>query len=325
MSKLSCHVVQDLLPTYADKLTSEETSRDIEEHFAECSECAQIYHAMQDDEINIQTEQSKRDINYLKKIKSSHKKNFLFALAVAAFCLSIPLSALFIIGDKDNMVAYEVEVEGNRLEATSMLMSSAKAVSYIKSYEEDGVVFLETRSVLVGVFTSFRKTVYYEADEPIQKVVTTDGDVLWENGSKISSYASDIYNAKIKYIGDSSGVWNLLYKMNITNRLHMKYQIELYTQEEPYGLTIFSEERLTSNTVSDEILREAMQKYASVILACVDNLSYVNFDYISPEGEKKSFTVTKEEATALVGQDIKSCAETAKGVQELLDRLLIGG
>ena len=70
MSKLSCHVVQDLLPTYADKLTSEETSRDIEEHFAECSECAQIYHAMQDDEINIQTEQSKRDINYLKKIKT---------------------------------------------------------------------------------------------------------------------------------------------------------------------------------------------------------------------------------------------------------------
>ena len=324
MSKLSCHVVQDLLPTYVDKLTSEETNQDVEEHFAECEECSRIYYAMQENEINIQAEQSKRDINYLKKIKSSHKKNLLFALAVAVFCLSIPLLAFFVIGDKDTMTGYEVEVEGNRLEATGMLMSSAKAISHMKAYEEDGVVYLETRSVLVGVFTSFQKTIYYEANEPIQKVVTTDGDVLWEDGAKISSYASDIYNAKMKYIGDSSGVWNLLYMMNIENRLHMKYRIELHTKEEPYGLTIFSEERLTSNTVSDEVLREAMTKYSCVILSCVDNLSYVSFDYISQEGIEKTFMLTKEEATTYVGRDIKSCAQSAKGVQALLDMLGIG-
>ena len=38
--KLSCHVVEDLLPLYLDGVVSEATGQDIEEHLAGCPACA---------------------------------------------------------------------------------------------------------------------------------------------------------------------------------------------------------------------------------------------------------------------------------------------
>ena len=36
--KKECKIVQDLLPSYVDKLTNEETNQYIEEHLKECKE-----------------------------------------------------------------------------------------------------------------------------------------------------------------------------------------------------------------------------------------------------------------------------------------------
>ena len=38
-----CKIVQDLLPTYIESLTSEETTNFIEEHLNSCNECKKIY------------------------------------------------------------------------------------------------------------------------------------------------------------------------------------------------------------------------------------------------------------------------------------------
>ena len=292
MSKLSCHIIQDLLPTYADKLTSEKTNEDIEEHLASCKECSEMYHLMQESENKEQQEQKKqseRDINYLKKINRKTKKGILSVLAAAVILLAIPVMMSCVIGSPDSLVGYQVEVDGNSLNATGILFSSAKAVSKMTATEKDGVVYLKTRSVLCMFHRSCSGQITYQSDEPIQKVVTSDGKILWEEGTAISSYASDIYNARTKYIGDNSAVSSLLSTLDIGKRLHMNFHIALQTSEEPYGLTIYSNEGLTSNTVSEETLQEAMRKYSCVILSCIDNLGYVSFDYISQDGEKKNF------------------------------------
>ena len=36
---MKCDVVQDLLPSYADGLTSEESNREIEKHLKTCEKC----------------------------------------------------------------------------------------------------------------------------------------------------------------------------------------------------------------------------------------------------------------------------------------------
>ena len=39
MSKIPCEMIQDLLPSYIDELTSDITNREIEAHMKECERC----------------------------------------------------------------------------------------------------------------------------------------------------------------------------------------------------------------------------------------------------------------------------------------------
>ena len=51
---LACEVVRDLLPSYIDGLTSEETSALIEAHLGECEACREAHraiHSSQDMEV----------------------------------------------------------------------------------------------------------------------------------------------------------------------------------------------------------------------------------------------------------------------------------
>lgn len=43
---LECDIVQDLLPLYLDKKTSEETDKFVEKHLWECETCGQVYEVM---------------------------------------------------------------------------------------------------------------------------------------------------------------------------------------------------------------------------------------------------------------------------------------
>lgn len=67
--KLKCEIVRDLLPVYADKLTSEVTAADIEDHLTECEECREIFENMQSDiPVKEADEKEKKQIKYLRKL-----------------------------------------------------------------------------------------------------------------------------------------------------------------------------------------------------------------------------------------------------------------
>ena len=65
-NELSCEVVQDLLPSYVDGLTSEVTNKSIESHIQNCTSCSEIFNRMKQPEISEMTMQ-KQDIDFLKK------------------------------------------------------------------------------------------------------------------------------------------------------------------------------------------------------------------------------------------------------------------
>jgi len=46
MNKIPCAVIKDLLPSYIDGLTSEDSDRMIEEHLSECAECTELLNSM---------------------------------------------------------------------------------------------------------------------------------------------------------------------------------------------------------------------------------------------------------------------------------------
>ena len=63
-----CKIVQDLLPSYIERLTEEETNKYIESHLKECKECSTVLEKMQKElTVDKEKEQYKKETNYLKK------------------------------------------------------------------------------------------------------------------------------------------------------------------------------------------------------------------------------------------------------------------
>lgn len=73
--KMKCSVIQDLLPSYADNICSDDTRELVEEHVAECVQCREKLEQMKNTEI-VAGKASKKQVDYLKKIRSTitHKE-----------------------------------------------------------------------------------------------------------------------------------------------------------------------------------------------------------------------------------------------------------
>lgn len=70
MSKLSCDVVRDLVPTYVDGICSADTKTIVEQHLQECSSCKNLVEMIRETEIVTEASDIK-EIDYMRKIKKS--------------------------------------------------------------------------------------------------------------------------------------------------------------------------------------------------------------------------------------------------------------
>lgn len=91
--KIPCSIIQDLMPLYVDGLTSDLTNTEIERHLEECDECQAGYNRMKSSIENNNSRQSKREIDYLKKINISQKRNLLIG-SIISFILGLSLPIL---------------------------------------------------------------------------------------------------------------------------------------------------------------------------------------------------------------------------------------
>lgn len=85
--KKDCKIIQDLLPSYIEKLTTEETNQYIEQHLKECNECKKILDIMGKD---IRLNKDKTDIkevNYFKKYRN--KMTFLKSIILMILLIFI--------------------------------------------------------------------------------------------------------------------------------------------------------------------------------------------------------------------------------------------
>lgn len=80
---LDCKIVQDLLPNYIEKLTSDVTNSAVEEHVGNCEQCREMLSIMSA-EITAQKTAPKKELKFLKKIK-------LTRLIAAVSCMLLAL------------------------------------------------------------------------------------------------------------------------------------------------------------------------------------------------------------------------------------------
>ena len=149
---LTCGVVRDLLPSYVEGLTSEETNQAVESHLATCPDCTARRDTMAAPE-ETAAEQS-REVDYLKAVKRRSGRRVVIAilctmlLILAGFALKI-----FVIGSpaqEGELIASGFEEENGVLRLSVMTPYSATAYRGWTVDISDGVANIGARSVLVS-------------------------------------------------------------------------------------------------------------------------------------------------------------------------------
>ncbi len=93
----NCKVVQDLLPNYIEKLTSEETNGYIEKHLEECDDCKKVYSSMLEDLKVDDCQKEKRKVNYMKKFSQKMRiLKIILLLIVVIFLVVITRRAIIL-------------------------------------------------------------------------------------------------------------------------------------------------------------------------------------------------------------------------------------
>lgn len=303
---LSCEVVQDLLPSYMDNLTNAVTNEAVKRHLDECEKCRGRMQRMQKDEDVVNNELSSKEIDFLKILKKeTNKKIFISVGCVLAAVVLIICLKVFVIGSELSAqeVAYQMNIsarDGVKFSNLSCL-SSAKNVSSISYHEEEGGIL---RITLHGVLSSplpMQKKLQttYQPKQELTRVYIGDL-IVWDEGVDIAPRVSAVYLSRHEYVG------NMPENAETVQALGMKetlgdFENELLTDQAPYGWKIILKSDIS---MSDKVeIETKMKGYAALLLATIDNLEYVTYDYnvktyISGI-EEKTLTVTAEDAKEL--------------------------
>lgn len=104
MNKKDCKIIQDLLPSYSDGITSQETNNYIEDHLKNCVECRDTLKNMNKEiELNENIEQ-KEELKYLRGFKN--RRNIIVVLSILftiCLCIGILLVRVPINPDRFNV------------------------------------------------------------------------------------------------------------------------------------------------------------------------------------------------------------------------------
>ena len=78
---MKCEIIRDLLPSYVDGLTSEESNREITAHVAECAPCKEILEQMQE-EMQTKEEKEGQKINPFRKFNRRMRRAVAMAVVI---------------------------------------------------------------------------------------------------------------------------------------------------------------------------------------------------------------------------------------------------
>lgn len=322
--KLSCPVVRDLLPLYLDNLVSQETAEEIRLHLEDCPDCRSRYTYMKEalpEEEKLSQEEAKKEINYLRKIRShSLRRTLLYVAAVLAAGFLILLAKLFLIGSPSE--AYAVTYLNTDEEAVHVGGVFVGSALVYNRYEiKEGPK--GSRLVLYSCLPSpWNRSGAFNLDIPLEKFqdsLDIRGNTVTKEGAVISAIANRLYENRNPYVGDASADGRLTQTLEIGRQLG-EFTNELQTSREPYGWTLHFTDSVRNSAVFDE----KMRGFACALIALTDNLGSVSWDYtveLEEGSVTRSRTMTEADCSEALGSPVKRFAESPEEVQSLLDEI----
>lgn len=305
---LTCAVVRDLLPSYIEGLTSEETNQAVAGHLAVCPDCTAAHAAMAAPEAAAQ-EQAK-EVDYLKTVKKKSSRRVLAAILATVLLLAAGIALeLFIIGDpitSDGM-SWSLQEDGGALNVR--VFSTWSGVAYCRWDTEtvDGVVTLSARKVLPSAL--YRTADYRTriALDGVKDIWVAD-QLLWQDGVVILK-GDDLYAVKTPYVGDMAALNKIANELAIWPHVG-EYTNSLHTSSRPYRWTLDFSTDGWEGVWKKNRVEEDMPRYAAQLLALVENLDEVGWTWTDEEGIFHSSFITVEEVNALLPEWTSAYNET---------------
>lgn len=307
-------MVRDLLPSYVEGMTSDETNAAVEAHLAACPDCAARRDAMAAPEETETAEQS-REVDYLKTVKRKSGRRVLIAIACTILLITAGFAAkIFIIGtpaqEQDLFVAEAVEQNGI-LRLSISTPSSATAFWGWTVDTADGVADIHARSVLVSpLFPNGGGTVEVPLDGVDE--VRLCGRLVWQDDTLIQERVARLYETKTPYVGDMPALNQVANALDIQGRLG-SYTNSLHTSSRPYDWTL----ELTAPRAVIAKFESSMNAVAIPLLVLVDNLDQVTFAYTDVRGQSYQYTVTKENAIDVLRARMETLKEVGWKTEDL--------
>ncbi len=324
MSEISCNIIKDLLPLYIEGLTSEDSDEFIREHLQRCENCRQLYEEMKKDtcgemagdECRSFKEELKEEaetIDFMKKSNKKLKLGFGFGLVAAVtLCICLLLARGYF---NSHFVPLEMiqlsnlKVEDGNAHIDGYLTDSSQGVRDVMFFYEDGELSIE---IMSGIKTPFSENDFcrdFSVDGEIKTVKLADR-VIWENSTDIPSFVADVFAARHRYIGNMPKNGESVMALGIVDNFG-NFENELQTSKEPYGWTIKFEDDMSR--WNEERLKEEFGYYGGMLIATIDNLGYVNFEY-KIDGETRTYSIDVQGADVHYGSSVKEAAKTAEGL-----------
>lgn len=314
---LKCEIVRDLLPSYVDGLTCDVTNEAITRHMSDCTDCAASLKHMREPEQGPQS--PVQEVDYLKKVRlRSRHVALLCALGAIVLVTALVNVKFYLVGSAalPTQFNYDVVVDSKRLDFSGSFLAGGPEYARTSFKEENGVVKI---SVYSAPGSLFRKGSFHEQYMAQGKInaVYLGNLIAWENGTSISRTAAQVFAVKNPYVGDMTANGEVASALGISDQFG-SYRNELQTSTEPYGWALLFDTPIAAN--EEHAAREIMAANSYVMLAVIDNLGYVTWEY-KTENSDRTYTVTAEDASEYAGRDIKQCAKTATSLQELMQSL----
>ena len=318
---LTCAVVRDLLPSYVEGLTSEETNRAVESHLSACPDCMARKNAMAAPAEPAETAEQSREVDYLKIVKRKSGRRVVLAIActLAVILAGVALK-LFVIGEPASRDGMSWSMRCDETAMDLRVYSTWSGVAYCRWDLEnnDGIVRLTATQVLPSLL-------YDSADHRMRislegvREVWIAGQLIWQDGVAISSGTMDLYAAKTPYVGDISALNRVANALNIQSRCG-SYLNSLKTAQEPYGWTLEFSDVYTEKQAAwlDETMEHDL---APLMLALVDNLGEVSWTYRTQDGALQTRTVTLPQVNEALPRPVKDYAASPAQLQQLCDLL----
>ena len=131
-----------------------------------------------------------------------------------------------------------------------------------------------------------------------------------------SFLTSAAYLTRHAYVGDMSANQRTANALDIRSRLG-EYENQLETSQAPYGWII----RLKDSVPADKeaVMKADMQDIAYILIAVIDNLDHVVFEY-DVDMTPQTISFDAAEATSFFGRNIKDCGSSIGLLDELIKK-----